>query len=220
MDWMLLETLGDEERRRIIADSRRRRFRRREVLFHAGDPADAVHLIASGSVAAYVTTPAGSTAIFAVLGPGEAVGELALVSPGARTATVIALEPTETYSLRRGQFDDLRLRHPGVDRLLIDLLARRVRRLNAELAEAYFVAAETRVVRRLLRLARPARPPDERRVIHLTQEDLAGLAGTSRATANRTLRGLERDGLIGLGRGRIEIVDLDGLARRAGTSPR
>ena len=214
MEWALLQVLGEDERRDVIASARRRRFSRREVMFHAGDPGEALHLIASGWVAVYVTTLVGSTATFAVLGPGEAVGELALISPGERTATAIALEPTETLSLRRDQFDDLRRRHIGIDRLLVELLAERVRRLDRELVEAYFVHAETRVIRRLLELARRMPERDGRRVVRLTQEDLAGLAGTSRATVNRALRELEQAGAIAQARGRVDVLDLALLADR------
>jgi CRP-like cAMP-binding protein len=215
VEWSLLQSLGAEERREILAAARRRRFARREVLFHHGDPGEAVHLIASGWVAVYITTPLGSTAIFAVLGPGEAVGELALLSDGERTATAMAIEPTETLSLRREQFEALRRTHPNVERLLTTLLAARVRRLNSELVEAYFEAAETRVLRRLLALAHRVPERDGRRVVRLTQEELAGLAGTSRATVNRTVRELQRAGALVLARGRVEVHDVELLARRA-----
>jgi DNA-binding GntR family transcriptional regulator len=56
---------------------------------------------------------------------------------------------------------------------------------------------------------------DGRRVVRLTQEDLAGLAGTSRATVNAALRDLEREGAIALARGRVEVLDLELLAGRA-----
>jgi CRP/FNR family cyclic AMP-dependent transcriptional regulator len=214
VEWALLQVLSGDERRDVIASARRRRFSGREVLFHAGDPGEALHLIASGWVAVYVTTPLGSTASFAMLGPGEAVGELALISPGERSATAIALEPTETLSLRREQFEDLRRRHLGIDRLLVELLAERVRRLDRELVEAYFVSAETRVIRRLLAVARRMPERDGRRAVRLTQEDLAGLAGTSRPTVNRALRELERAGAIAQARGRVDVLDLALLADR------
>jgi CRP-like cAMP-binding protein len=215
MEWSLLESLTPEERRGVLAAGRRRRFARREVLFHRGDPGEAVHLIVSGTVAVYITTPTGSTAIFAVFGPGEAVGEMALIEAGERTATAIAVEASETLSLRRDQLDELRARHPQIDRMLVTLLAARVRRLNAALVDAFFASAETRVVRRLHSLA--ARTPEKGgvRTIRLTQEDLAGLAGTTRPTANKVLRELERTGAITLRRGRIEVSRLDLVAARA-----
>jgi CRP-like cAMP-binding protein len=214
--WTILEELDEEERRQLRAAARRRRFGRREVLFHHGDPGDTVHLIETGLVAVYITTPLGNTVIFAVLGPGEAVGELALVSAHAeRTASAVALEPTETLSLRRDQFEELRRSHPGVDRLLVELLAATVRRLNRELVDAYFTPADRRVVRHLHALAARSPEVEGRRVVRLTQEDLAALAGTSRATVNRTLRDLERVGALALRRGRIEVHDLERLAGRA-----
>ncbi len=215
MDWSLLIGLGEEERRQVLAAARRRRFGRREVLFHHGDPADSVHLIASGSIAVYVTTPLGNTAMFDILTPGDAVGEMALVDPGERSATAIALEPSETHAIHRDQFERLRERHPEVDRLLVTLLAARVRRLNAELVDAYFTLAEKRVLRRVLALAERLPDRDGARVIRLTQEDLAGLAGTSRATVNRTLRELEEGGAVSLHRGSVEVLDLGAVASAA-----
>jgi CRP-like cAMP-binding protein len=80
--------------------------------------------------------------------------------------------------------------------------------------EAYTVDAETRVARRVLELGRVygGSPPI---VIPLIQDDLAALAGTSRATVNRVLRDAERRGLVELGRGRTVLIDPDGLARLA-----
>jgi CRP-like cAMP-binding protein len=52
-------------------------------------------------------------------------------------------------------------------------------------------------------------------VIPLIQDELAALAGTSRATVNRVLRDAERRGLVELGRGRTILVDPDGMARLA-----
>ena len=51
--------------------------------------------------------------------------------------------------------------------------------------------------------------------IPLTQEELAQLAGTTRPTANRVLRSLEEEGIVAIERGRIAIVDVAGLSRKA-----
>ena len=51
--------------------------------------------------------------------------------------------------------------------------------------------------------------------IPLTQEDLAGLAGTSRVTVNRVLREEEDRGTLSLTRGKTTVVDLEELKRRA-----
>ncbi|MGH8975297.1 MAG: Crp/Fnr family transcriptional regulator [Acidimicrobiia bacterium] len=226
MDWPILSSLGEEDRRHMLASTRRRRFARREVLFHEGDPGDTLHLIDKGRVAVRITTPLGDVATLSVLGPGECVGEMALLGSGHRGATVVALEKTETLSLHRDQFEVLRRDNPAVDRFLIDVLAAEVRRLDGQLMEALFLPVERRVLRRLIALTgiysneragnssgTPQTPGGSE--IPLTQDDLASLAGTSRATVNRVLRQAEEAGWLALGRGRIRIIDHARLARRA-----
>jgi CRP-like cAMP-binding protein len=216
MDWQLFAGLDEEDVRRLLAVARRRTFHRNEVVFHRGDPGDTLHLIAKGRFAVRFTTQLGDTATLAVMGPGEAFGELALVSSDRhRSATIVALEPAETYSIGSPDVERLRREHPGVNEILIGILAARVRQLNERLVEALFVPAETRVLRRLRDLTQVYGDGSERVVIPLTQEDIAGLAGTSRATVNRVLRDEERRGTVELGRGKTVVVAAGDLARRA-----
>lgn len=216
-DWPLLRSLSEEERRRVLSASRRRRFTRREVLFHEGDPGDTLHLIDKGRVAIRITTPLGDTATVGVLGRGDVVGEMAVLEPsGRRGATVMALEPTETLSVDRGQFLELRRQHRAIDQFLIDALVAHVRRVDVQLMEALFVPVDRRVVRRLLALTDLYGAGDGAdSVVPLTQDDLASLAGTSRATVNRVLRQAEDAGEVSLSRGRIRVVDRELLAHRA-----
>ncbi len=79
------------------------------------------------------------------------------------------------------------------------------------MVEALFVPAEIRVIRRLLSAADSWGGARSGVVVPLTQDDLAGMAGTTRPTTNRILRQAESAGLIALGRGRIELVDTDRL---------
>lgn len=204
--------LPQEEIRRLIAVARRRRFGRNEVVFHRDDPADTLHLIARGRFAVRVTTQLGETVTVAVHGPGEAFGELALVEEGvSRSTSVIALEPGETYAVAREDFTRLRRQYPAVNEVLVLLLARRLRRQSELLVEALFVGAEARVLRRVCELA--SLYGNE---IPLTQEDIAGLAGTSRATVNRVLRAEAKRGTVELQRGRTFVLDRAALEKRAG----
>ena len=94
------------------------------------------------------------------------------------------------------------------------VLAEHVSFLSERLVEAYTIDAETRVARRVLELAR-VYGPESPVVIPLIQEDLAALAGTSRATVNRVLRNASARGLVELQRGRTIVLDQEGLARLA-----
>lgn len=212
MEWQLFAGVPQEDVRRLLAIARRRSFERNEVVFHRGDPANALHLIVAGRFAVTIVTPLGDTAMLAVRGAGDAFGELALVSGGdtERSATVAALEPSETHAVLTDDFARLRREHPQVDAVLAAILAERVRRLSEQVTEAYYVSAEARVLRRLVELGELYGG-----VVRLPQEALAELAGTSRATVNRVLREQQARGAIELHRARIAVHDPELLVPRA-----
>jgi CRP-like cAMP-binding protein len=217
MDWPVLASLPAEERRGLVARLRRRSYHRDEVIFHQGDPADALHLIAAGHVTVRVTLRGGEFVVVAIFGPGDAFGEAALVGgPAVRGATITALERCETLSLGRDEFRRLRTSYPGVDRFLVELLSARVERLNNYWLEALYVPAERRVLRRLVDLCELYTGDDQRIVIPVTQEMLANLAGTTRPTANQVLRRLVASNIVAISRSQIAVLDRPGLQQRAG----
>ena len=196
-----------------MAVAERRTYSRGQVVFHEDDPADALHLVAKGFFAVRGTMPEGDTILLAIIGPGDAFGELALIDRGRRGATVQAFADGETLALHRNAFEALRRQRPAVDRALATILAERIRRLDELLLEAHHVEAEVRVRRRLLELAEIFGGP-----ILLTQDEIAQTAGTSRATVNRVLREEEAAGSVVLGRGRTTVRDAEAL-RHAGSAP-
>ena len=214
----MIDGLPDADRREVLAATQRRRYARREVIFHEEDPADALHLIDKGRVAVRITTPLGDVATLNILGPGDVIGELALLDDGARrNATVIAIERTETLVMRRDQFAALRAQHPALDRFITAVLAAEVSRVSRLLVEALYAPADLRVVRRLVDLVDLYNEDgtSSSTEIPLTQEDLASLAGTSRATVNRVLGELEAAGALDVARGRITVTGIDVLTRKA-----
>jgi CRP/FNR family cyclic AMP-dependent transcriptional regulator len=212
--WRLLEEVPAEQVRELLQIARRRRFSRNEVVFHRDDPGDSLHLISKGRFAIQVMTPLGDTATIAVRGPGESFGEMALVGGARRSATVAALEDSETFSIYQREFERLRREHPAVSEVLVRFLVREVRMLNDRLLEALYVPVERRVLRRLVELAELYPAEDGVPEITLTQEAISELAGAKRPTVNRVLREEADRGLIELLRGRIRILDLEGLRRR------
>lgn len=216
VEWKLLRSLTADEQRAFISETRRRRFRRGEVIFHEGEPGDTMHLLAKGHVAVRRSTPLGDVATLLVLGPGDYFGELVLVSPDSgRNATVVALDPTETLTLHQDQLERLRTEHPAIDRFLLDAMAKEIRRLSSLLSEALYVSVDKRVLRRLLEVAEAYGAHGAEAVVPLTQQDLAGLAGTTRPSTNRVLRAAEEAGLLSVSRGQVRLLDTNGLAKRA-----
>lgn len=214
--WQRFAGLSPEVTAPFLAVAVRRRYSKGEVIFHEGDPGEAVHLVEKGKVAVRVSTPLGEVTTLAIRGPGDFFGELALLGPvESRSATVVALSPTETLVVRRGDMERLLVEHPRLLRLLVELLAARVRALGAQVLESRLVAADVRVRRRLLELSADDDGTGSSSVVSATQEELAGLAGTTRGTVNRVLAEEAKRGTLTTARGRITVLDRAGIARRA-----
>ena len=214
VDCILLRTLPPDQQRALLSEARRRRFGRREVIFHEGDVGDSVHIVTKGHVGIRVTTPLGDVVTLRVLGPDEFFGELALLDSAPRSATAFAIDPVETLTIRSDSFTALRSQQPAQDALAIALAAE-VRRLAAALLEALHVPIDKRLWRQVLSLGDLFGRAGGQRSIPLTQEELAQLIGTTRPTVNRLLRDAEAAGAIAIHRGAIDVVDEDWVRRRA-----
>src|SRR5262249_18372465 len=106
----LLRHLPPEEVEQLLPCIRSRHLAHGEVVFRAGDPGDALFIVAKGSVEVLVDGRAadgGSEHRLATLGPGQAFGEMALLSGGPRTATVRAGRESDLLEIGREAFGRL-----------------------------------------------------------------------------------------------------------------
>jgi CRP-like cAMP-binding protein len=212
----LLDRLSVDERERILQIGVRRRYRKGVYVVHAGDTGDTLHLILRGRVAVQIDTDRGGTAILTFLGEGSCFGELAMLRGGVRSASVVALEPLETLTLSKNDLEQVHDDGRVVQRFLIEVLVSQVNRLTERVLEAQAVSAEQRVVRRLLDVAQAFDTGDLPIVVPISQTVLAGLADTTRPTANKALGRLATLGLIRSRRASIELLEPDGLRAFAG----
>ena len=197
---------------------RHRHFRRNEVIFHQGDPGDALHVITGGSVKIVLPSAEGDEAIIATLQPGDFFGELALLDGEPRSATAVAVEPSETLSLPRDALHELVERHPELRDALFSALAMLLRRLTTHVEELHFLDLPGRLAARLARLGRQASPKADGPVQldwPYTQSDLAAMIGGTRQSVNRLLADLISDGLVRIEHEQLLITDLRAMERRA-----
>jgi len=212
----LLQGLPSDELRKLNERAKMRSYDAGEIVFQEGDPADSFHIVLDGRLAMMVTSADGRELTAAIIERDEIFGELALLATeGQRHATIRALEPAQTLQIYRRDFDHLRQRHRAFSELLVDILTLRVRSMSVQLEEALYLPVQTRILRRLVELARSYGGGRQPAVIPLTQEDIAGLAGTARATVNRILRAERNRGTVSLEKRRITVLDLDSLDKRA-----
>jgi CRP-like cAMP-binding protein len=219
----LFAGLSEQDRQNLSERLDRYDAHRGQVLFREGDPGDRVFLILSGKVKISRSAPDGRENMLAVLGPGEMFGEMSLFDPGPRNATATALTDSNLASLEHTALRPWLAARPEAARLLLQVLARRLRRTNDQMADLVFTDVPGRVAKQLLDLAArfgsPAQPGNDAagvRVEHgLTQEELAQLVGASRETVNTALADFATRGWLRLDSRAVVLLDRDRLARRA-----
>jgi CRP-like cAMP-binding protein len=222
VNWPILNVIPAVERDYLLGEARPRSYPKGTIVFCEGEFGDTLHLVKSGHVAIKRTLPTGEMGTLLVLGPGAVFGELAVVAPAPRNATVVALDAVTTLSIDAKAFAAARRRYPGVDQILVQDLAGEVRRLSGLLMDALYRSSECRIVTRLLELIEvfdTGGPDDAPVQVPLTQDELAQLAGTARPTVTKTLRPAVEAGELRLGRGRIVVLDPGALRRRLRADP-
>jgi CRP/FNR family transcriptional regulator, cyclic AMP receptor protein len=202
----------------VASAIRTRRFRKGEVIFHRGDPGHALFIVAYGSVKIAVPTETGEEALLAVIGPGDFFGEMSLLDGAPRSATAIALEPVELWTLHRDDVLRPIMEVPGAAAML-SALARRLRRTDAQVEEIGYLELDARLARAILRLAEEHGTPDGDGVridLPLTQTDLAALVGATRPRVNLLLGAYQDAGLMRLAGRSLILLDIPGFRARAG----
>lgn len=214
-----LQRLPPEDAEQLRAMTRVRRFRRGATLMHAGQVGSEVMVLVAGRVKITYTTSEGRDVVLGFRGPGDLIGELAVMDGHPRSSNVEALEPVEALTIAAGDFQAFVAARSEVAIELVRMLSRRFR--DVELKRIEFAASQTlgRVAARLVELAEHyGRPTDEGIAIdlRLTQEELAGWSGSSREAVAKALQTLRDLRLIVTGRRRVTILDLERLRRQSG----
>jgi CRP/FNR family transcriptional regulator, cyclic AMP receptor protein len=213
----------DEPTLRALAErSVERSFPRHGRLFFQGDPGNGLFVVASGLVKVVVTSEDGEEMVLVTLGPGEALGELAVVDGGPRSAAAEALEPTSTLLITRPVVLELAARDPALTEALLQALGGLLRRLTEQASDLVFLDLPGRMAKLLAGLAAERGSATAEGIeldANLTQTDLAGMVGASRQSVNQILQGFARRGYLQVRGRRIVIHRLDLLRRRAGLDP-
>jgi CRP-like cAMP-binding protein len=202
----LFAGLGDEALNNIANLCSRRQIDGNEMLFQKGDKGDALYGIRRGQIRIETGTAGGGRLTLNIMGPGDVFGEIALLDGQARTADATATEKSELYVLRRDDFLAYLQREPSVSLRLIELLCQRIRWTSERMEEASLLPLNVRLAKRLVSLA-----ADFGSEVHISQEQLGQYVGAARESVNRQLQEWRKQGILELGRSRIDILKLDKL---------
>ncbi len=98
-----------------------------ETLVRKGEDADRLFLVQQGKLEAVIERRDGGDQFLAAIGPGDLIGEVALLAGGTRSATVRAATPCRLTALARSAFADLVARHPEISAPFVSAITERLR---------------------------------------------------------------------------------------------
>ncbi len=171
-----------------------------QTLFTAGDPGDGFYLVDDGLLKVNVLSVAGGERILAILGPGDLVGELAVIDDAPRSASVTAIRETKLRFVSRAAFAAVATRQPELYRYFTLMLSRRLRAIDDVLTATSFLPLKGRTARALLSLADAfGKDVGAGRILirqKVSQSDIAAMAGIARENVSRILQDWMRQSLL------------------------
>ncbi len=212
----LLGHLEPHELERLMAFARSQHHAAGEVIFRKGDPGISMMSIVEGRVKISVASPEGKEAVLAVLGPGEVLGEMAIIEDKDRSADATALDACELLVLQKRDFIPFLERNPAISIRLLRILCERLRRTSALVEDRTFLSLPARLAKTLLELADTTghETTDGTRVdFNMSQKNFGGLMGASRESVNKQLHAWQTEGLLTMGRGYVVLARPEDLAR-------
>jgi CRP-like cAMP-binding protein len=191
-----------------------RSFARGEALMYAGQVPHDVFVIRGGRVKVSATTGSGRHVLLAFRGPGDLVGELSALDERPRSASIVALEPVAALALSHEQFRGLLAQHHSAALALLRVLSERLRDADAKRLQFASHTALGRVAFCLLELCERFGDTADGAVdilLPLSQDELAGWAGSSLESVARALQTMRGLGWIETRRRAIRVLDREAL---------
>jgi CRP-like cAMP-binding protein len=179
-------------------------------LCYEGDPSDRIIIIEDGWAKITSTTEDGHEVVHAIRGPGDLIGESAVLGHRPRSATIIALSPLRALLVSATRFTTFLDEHPRVWRMVSGTLVRRtdddVRRLRAQAS----ADGAQRLALLLVDLAEHYGTPGPTGGViiqpSLSQQELASWVDSSRETVARALKVWRARGLVNTSRRKITVL--------------
>lgn len=169
------------------------------VIVSHEEPGDALFVIASGKVKVVLYGDTGREIILSILRDGDFFGEMALLDRQPRSANVVAVEDSQLFGLDREAFQTHLTAHPTTALAVLAEMSRRLRHADEVIGNLALLDVYARVARVIRDLAQKQGEPADGGLLikeRPTQQEIAGLIGTSRETVSRALNDFTRRGLL------------------------
>jgi CRP/FNR family transcriptional regulator, cyclic AMP receptor protein len=213
------DQLTADERRVLRGLGRDRAYPPGATICVEGDPATHVFILLDGWVKILSVTEDGRESVLAIRGAGDLVGETAGETTGHRNATIRAISATFALAVGFDQFSSFLDSHREGSHAYRRMITHRWSEADSTLRIRTVTSGAQRLAGLLLHLAERLGHREGGTInmsLPLSQEELASLAGTSRATVARALKNWRKRDLIRTGQRCITLIDVPGLRKAAG----
>lgn len=186
----------------------RRSYEPDAVIFSQSDPGNALFGVITGRVRISASSVGGREVFLNIMEPGDTFGEIALLDGRPRTAHASAMVKSELFIVSREQFLALLARDPLLIDHLLRLLCARLRWVSGFAEESALLSVPARLARRLLSLGKlHGNEIDTGIELKISQDEVASFLGLSRQIVNQHLQDWKAHRWVGLGRGKITILN-------------
>jgi CRP/FNR family transcriptional regulator len=199
--------LNQQELEAIKFSFSEKTVQRGEVILMEGEHSDIMFFVAAGAVKVFKTSAQGKEQILSIARPGEALNDVAVFDGGVNPVNAQALGPVTLYTLKKDRLESIMQQYPKIALNTSKVLASRMRELVTLVEDLSFRHVLGRVTKILLTHTGDGAGIND----HLTQQEMAAMAGTAREVVARSLKTLEEQGHIRLERHRIVITDKKSL---------
>lgn len=175
-----------------------------------GDDRSGLYVVIEGVLHTYCSAPGDRLVMIGLAEAGAVLGHATRFSGGPRLVTAVCMKPCVLLEISEAALERVAESQADIWRAIADFTYANMRSVLRLAADVVSLPPRQRIVARLLAAA-AAGDPAEDPVIMISQELLGEMIGVTRKTVNLHLTKLERDGLLKLGYGRIEIVDPEQL---------
>jgi CRP/FNR family cyclic AMP-dependent transcriptional regulator len=181
------------------------RYHKNQIVFSQGDPADSVFYVQKGRVKVVVLSERGKEAVVAILAAGQFFGEGCLNGHPIRISTTMALEECVITAIAKTAMLEALRGEPKFSAFFMAYLLNRNSRIEGDLIDQLFNSSEKRLARLLLLLANFGKDSNPQRIgIHISQETLAEMIGTTRSRVSFFMNKFRKLGFIRYN-GEIEV---------------
>lgn len=203
----LFSRVYDDHMLQLLKVLHEKKFKKGSVIFTANEAGETIYIVKSGLVKICVASK-GKEKTLSLLKEGDYFGEMAILSGETRSATAEVLEDAQVLMIYKRDFIHILQKNPDMSHKIIYTLIQRLREADQQIEELTFRDAKHRILEALKDLvqkhSKQTRTPGKK-LLSLSQEEVANFAGVSRETASRVLNDLEEKKVLAMKRRKITV---------------